>query len=138
MNPTGQTDRLVDMAGAQRAAGVGPVTVHGDPESSKTRENPRVWMAAGLADTARPGNRMRVPAAAVFQAETPLESMRSGRNARRQGPKAALCSRHGIDCDIGGPRPRLRAPVQAPCHHGRYRVLAGDHLLPPALRDPDG
>jgi hypothetical protein len=34
MAPAGQTDRLADIALAKRAAGVGPVTMHGCPESA--------------------------------------------------------------------------------------------------------
>ena len=49
MDPAGQADRLVDVAGAKRAAGVGPVAMHGDPEGlENARESGRLIRECGL------------------------------------------------------------------------------------------
>ena len=57
MDPAGQADCLVDMAAAKRAAGVGAVAMHVDPEGLETRENPSAFGRCGLAEQARRGNR---------------------------------------------------------------------------------
>src|SRR5258706_7787005 len=51
MAPAGQTNRLVDMAFAERAAGVGPVTMHGYPNR---------WSGRIAGAKARPAKRLRV------------------------------------------------------------------------------
>jgi hypothetical protein len=38
MAPAGQADRLADMAVAERAAGVGPVTMHGIPKNQMSED----------------------------------------------------------------------------------------------------
>ena len=60
----GQPNRLVDMAFAERAAGVGPVTMHGYPEtdvggSNRGPKAARAKERQGLPEAVRRGNRMR-------------------------------------------------------------------------------
>src|SRR5215211_6152231 len=50
----------------------------------------------------------------------------------------ALWTVHGSDHYHLGARRSLRPPRPTSRHHGRHRVLAGDDLLPPALRGADG
>src|ERR1700736_5301786 len=52
--PSGQPDRGTDVLGAQRAAGVGTITVHG--ASERAGGSPAVFWATGVADTGRNGN----------------------------------------------------------------------------------
>src|SRR6185312_15662110 len=63
MAPAGQANGLADMALAERAAGLGPVTMHGclkqmsEGSESGTRGQPETRV--GLPEQARRGNRMR-------------------------------------------------------------------------------
>src|ERR1700761_9774978 len=74
MAPARQPDGLVDIAVAERAAGVGPVTMHGNPENRSEKANrsgkacPR-QEGQGLPEAAQRGNRSRRGFAAQIRRE---------------------------------------------------------------------